>query len=293
MVNNDIDDGYPYMDYMDGEDTNDGTLYQYVHVDEAAAAQDTIMPAPNTPAYVNKTVASRSFTMSTPDLLEPVVIPDFTLIIPLSLYNVLLYLRQEAHPYEFAFEGVVDEDIDEDRTFRLRKIYIPRQTATKDSVIYDVETNTIAPEDELPNLTLHGHSHVDMPAGWSPKDECDIEDWMGGLYRINLVMNNFGILIARIDFFASICADTFHVGRANVNVVIEFPDDFEKVYSDTAKRITKIARPITRLYPHVVTLQGATAHTKGNSDAPRTADATKKDATPHEVSSRLRGGKEK
>ena len=182
---------------------------------------------------------SKPFTMSSPNRDQYGPVPDFKLKIPMSIYAILLYIRQQVHPYEFAFEGVV-EIISDETTFRLKKIYIPSQTASHSSVQYNMPVCEIAPDEELEFLTLHGHSHADMDACWSSVDERDIEDWLGP-YRINLVINNYGKMLARIDFFSDVCGKNIRVGTANVRVELEFSEEFASSYSELLKQIRRVS----------------------------------------------------
>lgn len=182
---------------------------------------------------------SKPFTMSSPNRGQYRPVPDFKLKIPMSIYVILLYIRQQVHPYEFAFEGMV-EIISDETAFRLKKIYIPFQTASHCSVQYNTPVCEIAPDEELEFLTLHGHSHANMDACWSAVDERDIEDWPGP-YRINLVINNYGKMLARIDFFSDVCGKNIRVGTANVRVELEFSEEFASSYSEPLKRIRRVS----------------------------------------------------
>ena len=176
------------------------------------------------------------FSMST-NSEKRVILPVVTLKIPCEIYNTLLYIRQEVHPNAFAFEGIVIEEEEcsseggsEGKVFRLKKIYIPPQTVRPGHVEYDILTCDIAPEKELEYLTLHGHSHAGIGAFWSAEDEEDIADWMGP-YRFNLVMDDRGKLLARIDFFTEFGGEILHVAAGEVNVKLEFSSDFEETHS--------------------------------------------------------------
>jgi len=194
--------------------------------------------------YRCKSTANSKFTMSEADPSGSFKPQNFRLKIPIDIYIVLLFLRQKVHPYEFAFEGIIDVDQSEKNTFRLRKIFIPPQTARVDNVRYDILTCNIATEEEMELLSLHGHSHANMDAFWSQTDINDIEDWLGP-YRINIVINNFGKMLARIDFFVETCGDNIHVGTANVDVELEFGEEYEKKYSGLLANIKRTADPVT------------------------------------------------
>ncbi len=190
-------------------------------------------------SIASKMPVSEPFTMSSPNRDQYGPVPDFKLKIPMSIYAILLYIRQQVHPYEFAFEGVV-EIIGDETTFRLKKIYIPSQTASHCGVQYDMPVCEIASDEELEFLTLHGHSHANMDACWSAVDEQDIEDWLGP-YRINLVINNYGKMLARIDFFSDVCGKNIRVGTANVRVELEFSEEFASSYSELLKQIRRVS----------------------------------------------------
>ncbi len=194
--------------------------------------------------YHCKSTVDSKFTMSEVNPSDSFKPQNFRLKIPIDIYTILLFLRQKVHPYEFAFEGIIDADQSEKNTFRLRKIFIPPQTARVDNVRYDILTCNIATEDEMEFLSLHGHSHANMDAFWSQTDINDIEDWLGP-YRINIVMNNFGKMLARIDFFVETCGDNIHVGMANVDVELEFGEEYVKKYSGLLANIKRTADPVT------------------------------------------------
>ncbi len=171
-------------------------------------------------------VNDHGFTMSTPSGGSTASVEAFTLNIPLEVYETLLFVRQNVHPYEFAFEGVVNVDKREKNAFRLEKIYIPPQEASTSMVQYEVPISMVGTDEEMQYLALHGHSHAGMDAFWSQVDIDDINDWMGP-YRINLVMNNYGKLLARIDFFTDIFGENIRISHVDMRVKIDFPSEFE------------------------------------------------------------------
>ena len=199
-------------------------------------------------SYVKKDMRLSGFTMSTPDKTPSISKERYKLIIPITLYNIILFLRQEVHPNEFAFEGVIEIDKREKRAFRLRKLYVPEQFASRAEVWYKNPTCTIATEEEFEFLTLHGHSHANMDAFWSKTDEEDIDDWMGD-YRINLVINDYGKMLARVDFFSDIFGDNDRIGHENLLVKLEFPEEFRASCKEMLDSIHIVTTPATSYGP--------------------------------------------
>ena len=187
-------------------------------------------------------VIDYDFTMSTPSEGSTASVKTFTLNIPLEVYETLLFIRQKVHPYEFAFEGVVNVDKREKYAFRLEKIYIPPQEASTSMVQYEVPISMVGTDEEMQYLILHGHSHADMDAFWSQVDMNDINDWMGP-YRINLVMNNYGKLLARIDFFTDIFGENIRIAHVDMRVKIDFSSEFEASHVQYLDLIHKQENP--------------------------------------------------
>ena len=170
---------------------------------------------------------------------KPVIIaiPDWTLYVPIEMWNLIMYLQQEIR-IEFGFDGVVSLVKGEERAFRLEKLVIPKQKVTGGSVDYLESTVNLVTSEELPKLNFHGHSHGDIDAFWSSVDESDIGNWSGNYY-LNIVINNKGKVLGRIDFFVEVpgSGKNEHVGAANLRLVLEFSENYRKEYAQTVSKI--------------------------------------------------------
>lgn len=167
-----------------------------------------------------------------------IAIPDWTLYVPIEVWNLIVYLQQEIR-IEFGFDGVVSLVEGKKRAFRLEKLVIPEQEVTEGSIDYLESTVNLVSIEERSKLIFHGHSHGDLNAFWSGIDERDIGNWSGDYY-LNIVINNRGKVLGRIDFFVEIPGSGIneHVGVANLRLVLEFSDDYKKEHAQTVSKIT-------------------------------------------------------
>ena len=173
--------------------------------------------------------------------------------LPCNIWHEMMALAQLSDLYEITGMGLIELEPDR-KTFRVKKLYLPRQAVsnvsveTEEAAVNEVVTDVISENiEDAEKLRFRWHSHGAGSVFFSSIDEKDIDNWSAD-WVVNLVINNKGEHIARFDMFEPI-----RVENHPVEVVVDYLDGINLT-------------PLRRQLAEKVRRRALTRHKKGGDN---------------------------